>query len=978
MRLSLPLPLVVLAALALGMIAPRPASAANGTWTNRTAGGNWGDPTKWTNGLVGDGQDAVVTFSGPLAQTVSNNINATFGKMVFNQGSYVYTLVDGTLTGWVSSGAVQINNDGAGSPNILSDLYLKNSVSNSVAVNLVVTVSNLNSGGAALTWTKWGPGTLNVKGDNRATWAGNWNVSAGILQGSAGSGWSLGTGAVSVASGASVKFVAPAISTVLTNASRIITGAGLVNFGQGVFLMTTSNDYSGGTLIAGNNRVALGDDSALGTGTITFNDANAKLSSTGGATRTLANDLVFTNLLSLGSSTDNGALIFNGAVNLGGVMRTLSISSPVTFNGVVTNGGINKTGVGTLTLAGANTYSGPTTNAAGTLALGVDNPLGGNTLVMSGGALRAADGNARALTNAIVLAANSTFGGPGTGDLLLGDVNLGGSRSIYVSNSVTTFGGVTTNGGITVAGGGRLVLNEAYLTNLAFLGRSSSLELRGGLSTLSVALTVGSGADNTLLVTNGARLLSFGIGGPNMVGGTTVSTGVLARITGPGSSWVITNSTIASAGLRVGGSAIGATSNRLEVLDGATLQVDNLFQIASASSNASWNSVLVSGAGSRLISLLQGTDPYLRVAFSAASLNSAYSGTNSLVVTNGALVDTRGLVVGNASNAGNFASIAGATLQFSTNSPDIQILGVANSNAIYVRDSTIAFRDVTNVNIKANWGVGALGKGLTNITWAGDNAFRLNNASLTNGGQDYVFSTGLGATNYTRLEMINGTTLWQGGSLTIGTNGSMLVSNTAATVANAFTNRGSVQVVNSTLSFSQSFTLGTNSSFTLRNATNTLGAGLVIASNSTFGGSGRIASDVTVTNFGTISPGTLTFSSNLTLLDSSLLVLEIGGTNTVEYDHLVIEGTLAKAGSVLVTNLGWTFADGNTFNFLDAAGWGGAFSLLTLPTLSGSLAWNTNAWGEGILSVTSAIPEPSVFALLGLGALFALRRKRHA
>jgi autotransporter-associated beta strand protein len=974
----------VLALAALLAALASPARAADGIWTNSLTGTNsWGDATRWTNGIVGNGQDAAVTFSGPSAQGVTNNLNATFGTLLFNAGNTrSYTVFGGTLTGWVSSGAVQINTGSADDPIILSELYLKNNVSNYVVLNHGMTVSNLNGGGAALTWTKWGTGALTVRGDNRATWKGNWDVSQGTLAANANSGWALGSGSVTLASGTYLSAFAPGGSGItLTNTSSIITGQGTVKYQAGTFVLLASNDYSGGTLVMGNNRVVVGNDSALGTGTITFNDPNARMSANGGATRTLANDVVITNLASMGNTTDNGLLVFNGSVNLAGGSRSINLSSAVTFNGVVTNGGIYKQGVGTLTLANpANTYSLGTTNLAGVLALGADNPLGSGPLVMNGGILTAADATARTLTNQVVFAANPSFGQPGTGNLTLTlpTIDLGGARVITVSNAVTTFSGTTTNGSVAVAGGGRLVLNEAWLTGLRLANNSSALEIRGGTSTVANALTNGAASWNTLLLTNGARVVSDGATGYSMVGlGTT---GNAVRITGPGSSWLITNSTIAGAGLRVGSSAIGATSNRVEVLDGATLQVDNNFQISSAFSNSSWNSVLVSGPGSQLIAQLKGGDTYLRVAYSAASLNSAYSGTNSLVVTNGGLVDTRGLAVGNLSNAGNVVSVSGAVLQFSTNSPDIQLYP-NSGNAIYVSSSTIAFRDVTNVNVKGNWGVGALGKGLTNFTWSGENTFRLNNASLTNGGQDYVFDTGRGSTNYAALEMVNGTTLWQGGSLTIGAGGAMLVSNTAATVASAFTNLGAVRVVNATLAFSQQFTVGGNGSLALRNATNTLAGGLVVASNSTLGGSGRIASDVAVTNFGTISPGnspgTLTFSSNLALLDSSLLVLEIGGTNSADYDHLVVEGTLAKAGAVLVTNLGWTFVGGETFDFVDAAALAGSFSALSLPTLTGGMTWNTSLFeSQGILSVV-AIPEPSaLLALAGGALLLAFRRKR--
>ena len=149
-------------------------------------------------------------------------------------------------------------------------------------------------------------------------------------------------------------------------------------------------------------------------------------------------------------------------------------------------------------------------------------------------------------------------------------------------------------------------------------------------------------------------------------------------------------------------------------------------------------------------------------------------------------------------------------------------------------------------------------------------------------------------------------------------------------------------------------------------------------------GTGAILAN-TVTNQGTLapghSPGTLVFSSNLTLLNDSLLVLELQGTNAADYDHLVVEGTLTKGGTILVTNLGWTFANGNTFDFWDAAAVSGSFLLTNtwvLPDLGGGLFWDTSLFeSEGILSV-AAIPEPSVLTAVvaSLGVMLLLRRRK--
>ncbi|MCC7519007.1 MAG: PEP-CTERM sorting domain-containing protein, partial [Verrucomicrobiae bacterium] len=129
------------------------------------------------------------------------------------------------------------------------------------------------------------------------------------------------------------------------------------------------------------------------------------------------------------------------------------------------------------------------------------------------------------------------------------------------------------------------------------------------------------------------------------------------------------------------------------------------------------------------------------------------------------------------------------------------------------------------------------------------------------------------------------------------------------------------------------------------------------------------------------SPGTLSFSNDLTLTVAAQLVFEIAGTNALAYDRLLIGGAFAKAGTVLVTNLGWGFAAGDTFDFFEAGSLSGSFtSMLPLPDLAGGLTWDTTLFeSHGIMSVVGVIPEPGVVSLLLLASagflVFRQRRK---
>ena len=123
-------------------------------------------------------------------------------------------------------------------------------------------------------------------------------------------------------------------------------------------------------------------------------------------------------------------------------------------------------------------------------------------------------------------------------------------------------------------------------------------------------------------------------------------------------------------------------------------------------------------------------------------------------------------------------------------------------NSITMNGGTLGCRGIqtgTLPNLTDN--LGATGVGA--FIWQGNNTFRLDNCFATNtvaGG--YTFGSGQpnGSKNYTRLELVNGTSKLLGTvPVTIAGTGSLLVSNTTATINCAFTNNGTLTITNSTL-----------------------------------------------------------------------------------------------------------------------------------------------------------------------------------
>ena len=159
--------------------------------------------------------------------------------------------------------------------------------------------------------------------------------------------------------------------------------------------------------------------------------------------------------------------------------------------------------------------------------------------------------------------------------------------------------------------------------------------------------------------------------------------------------------------------------------------------------------------------------------------------------------------------------------------------------------------------------------------------------------------------------------------------------------------------------------------------------GLTVYSNATLGGTGSLRG-VTIADGAWLAPGnsigTLTVS-NLTLGSGSLLNFELAATNAS--DKVIDLGTLTLA-QMSFSNFAFTTNSGfgaGTYTLIDAALHNGIFNPVTNEAFYGFIGTVYLGGTDGndlIMSVTSAIPEPSTIALLGLGALLALRRARRA
>jgi hypothetical protein len=247
-----------------------------------------------------------------------------------------------------------------------------------------------------------------------------------------------------------------------------------------------------------------------------------------------------------------------------------------------------------------------------------------------------------------------------------------------------------------------------------------------------------------------------------------------------------------------------------------------------------------------------------------------------MFVQSGGILEATNLTTG--AGVGNLITNSGGIYQFTTATPTI----TTNNNAggsIAINGGVIAFRDVTNVNVKGNWA----GTQLTNMTFYGtNNAFQLNNSSGTN---TYWFDAITGAaTNYAGLEMVSGKTAYTNGSVTIGTNGWLTFSNTTAIMWGAVTNYGRMTFNNSSVTFSNSNGLVLNSSPNLT---------MIWASNSSVSVNGTLdlPASMVFSNSQPITPGTtVPLSLSATTINGSA-----GGWTVYPTSHRVV-----KSGNSLV------------------------------------------------------------------------------
>ncbi|WP_081033958.1 autotransporter-associated beta strand repeat-containing protein [Comamonas thiooxydans] len=728
--------------------------------------------TMSTSGIIGAtllGPDAGVIAAYGGGQVNVSNSGTITGRVALGSSAGGNTFTNsGTVNGSVSMGANSTNQFIA-----TTDSSVNSSGGTGLAVNLgigSVTISfaatGTVDGGAGgnnrliLQQGTSATGTINngnyVNFNHLDLQSGTWTLSgaSGAVDATLGNGAtavvnnaaSLGTGAIS-ANGGAIQSTTPGLTlsnNIATsgaglgvsgssslNLSGTVSGTGPVTqSGSGTLTLSGNNTYTGGTnLNAG--MIVIGNNQALGTGTLTAG-GNATLDSSQAVT--VANQV---------------------AVNAGASLA-LGGSNAMTVGGVISGaGGLLKNGAATTTLTGANTYTGGTTINSSTLALGAGGSLAATGAVNLAGAgagfdISASGANqtigalAGASGTTISLGANTLTMGDGTNQSFGGSIGgtggivKQGSGTEALTGTHTYTGGTTINGGTLALGaGGSLAAGGSV--NLGTAGASFDITGAGAAQTIGAL----SGVAGTT-VALGGNGLTFGDGSNQTFGGSITGTAGIVK-QGSGTQTLTGTSTFSGGtALYAGGLMIGNNA----ALGSGTVTVNGAATLDSVSAATLANNVALNADLTVLGS-------------NALTLNGDITGTGSLTKDGSATLTLNGTNAysgGTFIRAGTLALGAGASLYAN---------GVVNL-------ATGATFDLSAGNGTQTFG-----------TLIGNGTVNLGGNSLTVGGPiNSVFSGSIGGTGGlikqgTGTETLTGANTYTGGTsinagiLAIGAGGSL-------------------------------------------------------------------------------------------------------------------------------------------------------------------------------------------------------------
>ncbi len=942
-----------------------------GTTTIGSATVAGGTLTLASDNNLGTGNGAVTIFSGTLstltydetigALNLGGGASGTSANVLLGDGS-VLTL-GGTVTYSATNNpnGATINKSGTTGELALGANRTFN-VGNSTAATNDLAISAIISG-SGFSLTKTGAGTLSLSGANTYTGATNISTAGGA------SGGTLALGADNVLPNTTVNVYAGTLST-LTFDNTI----GALNLGGG----------ASGTTAA----VSLGDGSVLTLGgDVTYNATN----NPNGAT------------INKSGTTGELALGANRTFNVG---NSTAATNDLAISAIISGSGfsLTKTGAGTLSLSGANTYTGATNistaggASGGTLALGADNVLPNTTVNVYAGTLSTLTfdntigalnlgGGASGTTAAVSLGDGSvlTLGGDVTYNATnnpngatinksgtTGELALGANRTFNVGNSTAAtndlaISAIISGSGfsLTKTGAGTLSLSGANTytgaTNISTAGGASGGTLALGADNVlpNTTVNVYAGTLSTLTFDNTIGALNLGGGASGTTAAVSLGDGSVLTLGGDVTYDAANNPN-------------GATINKSGTTGQLALGASRTFNVGDSSAAATDLSIsaIISGSGFGITKTGDGT-----LAFTGAN---TYTGATNIGTAGGVSGGTLAYGVNNALSSGAVNVYAG-TLAVGTFTDTIGALSLGGgasgtTAAVTIGDGGVLTLggnltyDATNnpngATINKTGTTGQLALGTNRVFTIGDSTAATSDLSISaiiSGANFGINKQGAGTLTLSGANTFTGVTTFTGGVLSVATIGNGGAAGNLGQASNA-ANRlvfagGTLQYTGATASSNRRFTINNGSTGTID--VNTAGTTLTITGATGTGttgslvktGDGTLILNGAQTNSGGTTIGTLGGPSGGTLtyaLDNNLssgAVTIYGGTlNTLTYDDTI--GALTLGGGASGTTAAVNLGDGSVLTL------GGDVTFNAANNANGATINKTGTSGQLALGAT--------------------------
>jgi autotransporter-associated beta strand protein len=662
------------------------------------------------------------------------------------------------------------------------------------------------------------------------------------------------------------------------------------------------------------------------------------------------------------------ALTLVNAITNGGYLLSSNGTGDTAINGAIDgNGGLTKSGAGTLTLGGANTYTGLTTVSAGTLEYGVTNALSTGGITVAGGTLDLNTFNET--VGAVTLASGSITGSTGvlTGTSYnltnTGSVSaiLAGTAALTKTGAGTaTLSGTNTYTGVTTLSAGTLSVgsignggvagNLGQATNAAsnLVFNGGTLQYTGADATTNRNFTLNAGTTGTFDITTNNLTIS---------GASTATTGALTKI-GAGTLTLAGNNlytgltTVNAGTLKLGkAGALGTTGTGTTVNSGAVLdlggQVIGTEALTLNGTGISNSGALINSSGTA--ASLSGT-----VAISTNSsiggsgnltLSGVISGSGSLTKVGAGTLTLNGTV---ANTLSGMTTVNEGTLVLSNT-----VINGAIPGALTIGDGIGT--DTVNITVSGQLGnsspVTINSSGVLNISMAGGldtiGTLTMTSGSVTTGtGTLFVSGDVTGNAN------ANSATI--SGNLNLNANG-----NTNPTAVRTFTiadGAAAEDMVISAVVADGALTKAGAGTLTLSGANTYVGATTVNDGKLTIASSGTINTSSAVS----IAGGEFNYNSATALsqpVSFSGTGGTLSGTGTITPAVTVTSGNTYTAGAVGVAGT-QTFSNALTFNSGSIFQW----DLAATPADTGSGAANSGSYDKVVAN--GAVTGTAVFQVV--------------